>query len=240
MAPRAQAPSPRRHTWLFPASGTRVYGVAGGGLQLALLAPMFAALLVAGLVAVAGYLTGHLMVALGLAVLVIWLPLLFNAPRAKRLRAGLHGERLAENQLRRVPDAVIFNDVMLGKENADQVVVTREGIFTVEVKHWADVVADRRGVTSRHGKHHPEQSNRVLAQAARQSAKLSRRLRLPVRPVVVFTHPNARVHVQELDGVTLCRLVALPATITRLRREAHKPLSRSTFDRVVNALLPPD
>ena len=221
----------RRHTLWLRATNTVSRGTPGGGLQRQLRAPPWAELTVAAAVAGAGFVLGHPLLGSALAAGLLGAThLLAQRPR-RRWQAGLAGELAAAQALRRVPDATVYHDVMLGKENADHVVVTPQGVFCIEVKHWAQVHVTARGVTTR-GAARPA----VLDQARRQAGKLRRALGVPVRPVLVFTVPGARVHVRTLSGVRLTALPGLPATLTALRRERQHPLTAAQVKDVLYRL----
>jgi len=221
----------RRHTLLFRASGNRVFGEAGGGLRQQLARPLlFTSLVAAGLL-ITGLLTGELAFSVLLAAVVILLASAVTAGRRRRLSIGLEGEQRSARQLRRLPDAEVFHDVMLGGENADHILVTAEGVFSVEVKNWAQVRADHGGVTSR-----TQPKRNVLPQARRQAGKLGQLLRVKVTPVVVFVQPDSVVRVRELEGVAVTTLSRLPATLTRLRCAARYPLTPEVRQRCVRTL----
>lgn len=219
---------PRRHTLILPARNNVMRGEAGGGLRRAAARPAQLVLLAAAPTAAIAYAAGEPLAGLAGAGLLSALILGSSAGRRRRLHTGLQGERLAAQALRHLPDAVIHHDVMLGTENADHIVLTRQGIYTVEVKHWAGVTVDRRGVTvTRAGQTEPRDA--VLTQAKRQSGKLARLLRRPVHPVIVFTQPGSQVRTRELSGVTICTLPTLCASITRLRRRSDSCLTPQAF-----------
>lgn len=196
-----------------------------------MLAPIKVALPLSLVAVLVAWFLGHLLIGLALVLVFVMGAVLVNRPKAHRLYAGMQGEKRAFAQLLRVPDAAIFNDVMLERENADQIVVTREGVFTVEVKNWAEVLVSRHGVTSR-GEGRPQ----VIQQARRQSGKLAALIRHKVCPIIVFTSPSSRVLVREVDGVAVCHIDALAATVTRLRREAVHPLNDALLERTIDIL----
>lgn len=221
----------RNPTWLFRATNNHQYGVPAGGLRAALAGPTLVVAAVAAAVLAGLSLLGHPGAGLLASTLLLVAYVLVTRGRRGRLRHGAVGERRAARQMHRLPDCHVFHDVPLGKENCDHVIVTREGIFTVEVKNHRDVLATREGLSVR-GRQRPE----ILSQARREAAKVHRMTRLPVYPIVVFAHPMTQLRVSELDGVVLTQVRHLPGTLTRLRRALHQPLSVGDQTRAVLAL----
>ena len=231
-APPAPTPlRPRRHTWFFRASNTVSYGRVAGGLERELMAPISVALPLSLIAVLISWALDQLFIGLTLTLVFLVAAVLFNQRKAMRLHAGMKGEKSALKQLLRVPDAAIFNDVLIGRENADQIVVTEQGVFTIEVKNWAEVVVNHHGITSR-GK----PALKIVPQAKRQAGKVAALIYHKVSPVVVFTSPHARVYVRELEGVTVCTLSQLAPTLTRLRQQATYPLTTRKVDQTIDKL----
>lgn len=221
----------RSPTRFFRATHNRSHGVPAGGLHAALahhrlLVTALAAAVLAGLA-----LLGHPLAGVLTGALLLVAHHLVTRRRQARVRHGAIGEQRAAHQMRRIPDCHVFHDVPLGRENCDHVIVTREGLYSVEVKNHRDVLAQGAGLFIR-GRPRPD----VLEQARRQAAKLRRLTGLPVRPLVVFVHPATRLRVRELEGVTLTHVTQLPHAVTRLRRSPGTPLSVGDQTRAQMAL----
>ena len=221
----------RRHTLLLAASNTRTHGQPGRSLYRQSMRPLLFAAPLTAVAAGVGAVLGQLVPTLSVLVLLVAAAVALTRQRARRNATGRQGERLAARQLARMPDADIFHDVSLGGENADSILLTPEGIYTIEVKNWAQVTAGPGGVFSR-----GQDRSAVLAQARRQAGKVAQATRARVTPVVVFVRSDARVRSQEVEGVTLTPLRALPSTLTRLRRASHKPLTPRQHEVALQAL----
>lgn len=204
----------RPHAWLWTAAGNHQYGQPGGFLQRTLHVQLLQAALAGGL-GLLGYLgTGEPFAAVIALVVLAGTHALLH-PRRARYRAGLYGERAVARELCKVSDAAILHDLALSGENADHVILTHQGAFLIETKNVAHVHANPTGLWVRRRPNH-----HVTAQATRVARRLSRLMRVPVQPVVVFVHPTTRLWVSEVDGVTLTRLSRLSTTLARLRRNA--------------------
>lgn len=218
----------RSPTWLLRASNNVTHGEAGGSLRHAAQRPLLLSLPAAGATAAGLTLIGEpLLGVLGAALIFSTVSVVTTHHRTRQL-TGRRGELLTAAALRHLPDAEIFHDVTLGSENADHVVLTAEGVFTVEVKHLYQLRADRHGVTSVTRQQRVDRSQ-VLSQALRQSAKVARLVQHPVTPVIAFTQPGSQVLVGQLSGVTLCTHRTLCRTLTGLRRASPQRLSRAAL-----------
>lgn len=221
----------RSPTWFLRATHNHVHGMPAGGLHAALVHHRLVFTALAAAVLAALSLLGHPAAGVLTSALMLAAHHLVTRRRQARIRYGALGEERAARQMRRIPDCHVFHDVPLGQENCDHVIVTREGVFSVEVKNHRDVLAHGAGLFIR-GRPRPD----VLSQARREAAKLHRLTGLPVKPLVVFAHPATRLRVRELGGVTLTHVAQLPHAVTRLRRAQGTPLSVGEQTRAVTAL----
>lgn len=223
-------------------TNTHVYGEAGGSLRETAQAPARARgprpdwrVIVGALVL--GLVTDHL----GLAVLGVGAYLLFWArgtggrtskrSRRERNRVGREGELAAARVLDRTPNAHVFHDLDLGGENADSVVLTREGLYCIEVKNYSRAEARPDGIYS-----HGQKRGQVTAQARRQAGKLGRDTRTKATPVIVLVQPSSRILSPSAEGVTVCALRDLARTLEELRRAAPVPLPDWQFEAALKRL----
>ena len=100
-----------------------------------------------------------------------------------RFGRGFAGERSVGRALSALPGGWrVFHDVDLGGENADHVVVSSRGVFTIEVKNYSGRISVTPNGLYTHGK----RNDLVVKQAWRQAHKLRERLGVEVEPLLVF------------------------------------------------------
>ena len=119
----------------------------------------------------------------------------------KRVKAGLEGELLVAGELEKLPGSYyLLNDVPLSPEErtrqVDHVVVGPAGVLALETKHISGVVQpfDEGILVKREGIASPGTEVKTEGDPRRQARfnarKLSGLLALPVKPVVVLSHPQ--------------------------------------------------
>lgn len=107
----------------------------------------------------------------------------FRGARFRRAFLGYQGEVQVGRILRRLPrEFYVLSDVDLGGENADFVVVSPSGVYSVEVKNYALPVQARPDGLYVAGRSKGE----ILQQARRQAEKLERLFGVRATPVLVF------------------------------------------------------
>jgi len=119
----------------------------------------------------------------------------------QRVKAGLEGELLVAGELEKLPGSYyLLNDVPLSPKDrtlqVDHVVVGPAGVLALETKHISGVVQpfDEGILVKREGAASPRTEVRTEGDPRRQARfnakKLSELLALPVKPVVVLSHPQ--------------------------------------------------
>lgn len=96
---------------------------------------------------------------------------------------GYLGESRVGKALEQLPTGWrVFHDVNLDGENADHMVVGRQGVFNVEVKNYSErVLATPNGLWV-----NGRRNDKIVRQAWRQAHKLRDALGMEVQPVLVF------------------------------------------------------
>lgn len=169
----------------------------------------------------------------------------------RRFLAGARGEAALLKTLRALPDRyhVFTNFVMDGKgvkDEADFIVVGDTGLFVVEVKHHAGEIEGteqsfewRQRKKVKGGKYRERRFRNPIAQAKRHADHARRLLgrygaSVSAVCVLVFTNPNARLHIKSGGAIVLRGAPAVKELI--LNGAAQKTLSRSEVKEIARTL----
>ena len=135
----------------------------------------------------------------------------------RRIGKGYLGERAAGKALLDLPTGWrVFHDVQLEGENADHVVVSSRGVFSVEVKNYSGrVIATPNGLFT-----HGQRNDRIVQQAWRQAHTLRELLGVEVEPLLVFAGGSLKGrHVGNLRLLTVGELVPYLTSLTDRKLE---------------------
>lgn len=210
----------------------REHGVAGHALRNRLLL-LVGVLLLTG---IATYLAVRLISPIlaplaPIAGLLVILKLLQDKDiRSKFVRVGKGyvGERSVGKTLSELPAGWrVFHDVQLDGENADHVVVSSRGVFTIEVKNYAGQVKATPSGLYTHGK----RNDKIVKQAWRQTHALREQLGVEVEPLLVFC--GGRL---EGDAVGRLRVLSLGDLVPHLLSLTERKLEYDDARRVFDAL----
>jgi hypothetical protein len=241
---RASMVLPRRN-WRLAMLGLASLAVLAAALTAAAHLPPWPALVLAALAVAA---------ALG----VIYSEALYAGNRTRRaqLRAGLQGQKQLVRVLSVLDDNYyLVNNLKLpGRgDDVDHMVVGPNGVFALETKHYSGRIYRRDGQwyqakTSRSGFAQPERPIRDPARQLKRNVDylracikrtdpaLSRRTRLWIEGIVVFSHPRASLELAEAERQALPFPILRPAELAE-RIRGHVPrhsLSRGDVSRLVS------
>ena len=146
----------------------------------------------------------------------------------RRYGKGFIGEAEVGTVLRALPAGWrVFHDVKLDQENADHVVISSRGVFTVEVKNYAGKINATKGWLYTHGKRNDE----VVRQAWRQAYKLRDLLGVEVEPILVFA--NGRLQGDRVGNLRVMRHDALvPMLLSLSERKLEYGEARRLFEQL--------
>lgn len=135
----------------------------------------------------------------------------------RALSKGYLGEARAGQALRQLPQGWrVFHDVYLDGENADHVIVSPRGVFSVEVKNYGGGILVTNTGLFTHGK----RNDKIVKQAWRQSRKLGELLGVEVVPVLAFAGGKVKLESDHVGRLHVLTVGELPAFFSSLHGQA--------------------